>query len=1413
MLSNIKNIFSTNKKRKILIFFVLFFVILSIVFSYVENNIQKIISNEFSKRSNYQMKLDDVDFNFSGNVSFDNIIIFNSNNDTLFYAPNLTINPKSVQNAIVDNNYDFENVTVRNGLFFIQNFETIDFLKSDNSVNTRLLIKNLNLNNLKLMFDNRSSVFDLELNNLNQFEDFLNFSINSSKIDLLENKEYRNISGDFKMLNNAIQLDNLKFLVNNSSFFTNVNIENIDNLDSLVFYGNIYNSKLVSSDFISGSKPTEFDFNSNFNGDIKKISFTNLKLDSRNTQLDASVDFNLPSEGKFSNVRLNFKNLNSSSFELENIYPEIFGSILPSSLKSFGNFFFTGELSYNEDRIKSNFSLKNDNGEIYTDLDIFDFEDIDNASYVGIFRGIDVDLSNFITLPFLGKSTFQFTIDGKGFVPELLNSKLEGKIDDLKIKDYNYSNIDIFGDVSDKVFNGTLTVNDENIQMDFIGLVDYSNQFIDFDFSTNISKANIGKLNLTSIKNNTLSGQITTKLRGSSTADLIGDLSFNDFKYFSGEASYNFDQLIAQSRINNDKRFYSINSPDALTGIIIGDLNFLQLTDILKKHVFSSYKNFKSSDYTYSDVSFNLNLKPKFASVLNSKIVIDENTFIRGSFNVDKSYELILTSPFIKSNELSLENINLKINDNSGFLKLSRFQSKLFDGDDLIISSSFENDKTNFLIDFNSVNGNNKINFNHTVDNVQRSVFSFLKISFDYNNNKWVLDESLDIERNKLILSENYRELKSMKIKSNDQVIEFKYLDNKNQFDFESIFDNVGFSSLFPRPKNILYEGLVNGKISLKKDGDLYNSESSLIINDFSSNGYVLGDALIDINNSISRDKYDLAVKIVNKENNIFIVDGSFQIKDDDFPVNLNVISKNFKIKPFSAIGEDVLQNFEGYFDSSFTVTGSFYKPNFNGNLKAINSSFDVPYLGVRYSFPENPSFKLEGMSIKMEDFVIEDVLKNTKGILSGKINHNRLKDWFLDFNISSDNLLAINTTAEDNDIYYGTGMFNGNANFYGPGKNLDINISGSTNNNTKITIPIKYDDGVGNLSYLKFSSNDTETNFSNLNQGLEVFINLNVNKNAELDIIFDEDSGSKLSGRGEGDFIFNSDYSGNFNIKGEFTTDFGKYHYKNFGFVERVFEIKKGANIIWDGNPYKGIINAEAVYEVPGGANPAPLIQNASFNRKIPTYVNVLLSGELSNLQTPKFEIIFPNTRGSIKSELDYYLNDYEKKQTQAISLISQGFFTDGGTNSLVSSQTITNNLFQRASGIIDEIFTNPDDKMNIGVNYSQGDRFSSSSLLNRDRIGLSLQSEISDRILINGKIGVPVSGTEENVILGNVQIEFLLNDAGNLKARIFNKENEYQFFGDEIGYTQGFGISYDVEFDSFSELISKIRKKNKEK
>ena len=81
-----------------------------------------------------------------------------------------------------------------------------------------------------------------------------------------------------------------------------------------------------------------------------------------------------------------------------------------------------------------------------------------------------------------------------------------------------------------------------------------------------------------------------------------------------------------------------------------------------------------------------------------------------------------------------------------------------------------------------------------------------------------------------------------------------------------------------------------------------------------------------------------------------------------------------------------------------------------------------------------------------------------------------------------------------------------------------------------------------------------------------------------------------------------------------------------------------------------------------------------------------------------------------------------------------------------------------------------------------------------------------------MNGKIGVPVGGVEETLIVGDLQIDFILNEDGSLRAKVFNKENEFRYIGDELGYTQGVGISYQVDFETFRELIAKIVKTKKE-
>lgn len=102
------------------------------------------------------------------------------------------------------------------------------------------------------------------------------------------------------------------------------------------------------------------------------------------------------------------------------------------------------------------------------------------------------------------------------------------------------------------------------------------------------------------------------------------------------------------------------------------------------------------------------------------------------------------------------------------------------------------------------------------------------------------------------------------------------------------------------------------------------------------------------------------------------------------------------------------------------------------------------------------------------------------------------------------------------------------------------------------------------------------------------------------------------------------------------------------------------------------------------------------------------------------------------------------------------------------------------------------------------QGDRTPDQQTV--DRFGLTLSTQISDRVIINGQVGVPIGGVTESVIIGDLEIEFLLNEDGTLRAKVFNRENNIQFIGEEIGFTQGVGLSYNVDFDTFKELIRKI-------
>ncbi len=320
----------------------------------------------------------------------------------------------------------------------------------------------------------------------------------------------------------------------------------------------------------------------------------------------------------------------------------------------------------------------------------------------------------------------------------------------------------------------------------------------------------------------------------------------------------------------------------------------------------------------------------------------------------------------------------------------------------------------------------------------------------------------------------------------------------------------------------------------------------------------------------------------------------------------------------------------------------------------------------------------------------------------------------------------------------------------------------------------------------------------------------LDVNNKAAVEIVVDQVSGSTLTGRGSGNLLMETNTDGKFNMWGDFIAYDGVYNFKNFGLIDKKFNVNPGGTIVWEGDPLEAQMNIEAVYEVPGGANPALLVDNPNFNKKIPTNVLIKLEGSLLKPDNPGFEINFPNTSGIVTSEINYRLADQQRMQLQAISLLSQGLFVSDVS---FSTQGIANNLYEKASDVLSSLIGEGDGKLNFGLNYLKGDERPDLDIRSQDRIGVTFVTQISDKILLNGKIGVPVGGVEETLIVGDVQIDFILNEEGTLKAKVFNKENEFRYISDDLGYTQGVGLSYQVDFRTFEGLIQKIISKNNKK
>ena len=145
-------------------------------------------------------------------------------------------------------------------------------------------------------------------------------------------------------------------------------------------------------------------------------------------------------------------------------------------------------------------------------------------------------------------------------------------------------------------------------------------------------------------------------------------------------------------------------------------------------------------------------------------------------------------------------------------------------------------------------------------------------------------------------------------------------------------------------------------------------------------------------------------------------------------------------------------------------------------------------------------------------------------------------------------------------------------------------------------------------------------------------------------------------------------------------------------------------------------------------------------------------------------------------------------------------------------SSNAIIGTTSNAISSLVSDLISSEDGKVHFNVDYEITDKTDVNNVVNNDLVNFAVGTQISDRVVVNGKVGVPVGSKTQSSVVGEVKVEILLNEKGNFRSVIFNRQNEIQYSTEEVGYTQGIGLTYQVDFNNLKELLQKIGLKKKD-
>jgi len=1174
-------------------------------------------------------------------------------------------------------------------------------------------------------------------------------------------------------------------------------------------------------------------FSGDLKGAIDELEGSNLNFRSTNTATVFVGDLTIKGlpDIEQTTFKADIQELKTSAAELKGFT----STPLPPLFDSLGLVSFKGNFDGTIYRFDVEGDLGSSAGDVITDLNIDFNEDYSFASYKGLLEMNDFNLAKLLGKPF-GPISLKATIEGEGLALEDLNSETTAAISSVYYQGYTYQDLKIDGNFLKKKFEGNAVIEDENVAFDFFGKVDLNDSLPYFNALLMVDTINLQPLNLYP-QNLGFSGLLNAKIRGNSLDNLAGKAGIRYFSLTKDSLSYHTQERTTVKVTDKDQKEINIRSA-FLDAQINGIYHLNELPNAIKYFVHGifpisipdSLANTKPP--LVQNIKFDFQFKDigSIAQVFIPELSAIDTAWLKGSFD-NETNELIANGIFqqLNYNGFSTDTLVIETNGTANVLTTNLLLSEARYGPSInipngAITSKFEKGNLQFQVDIWQEEIK-KLLLNGQVNTTKEKEY---QLAFDptmiINDTTWNIhtENTTFYDFKSLIISQ-------LHFSKGNQFIKIDSKGETPAGDFAPIYISLSdfrlaeIESLLGMEEGSL-KGNINGNLVVLEPLKNLHYQSNIQINQLRYEQENIGDLSILAEQEINSPIID--IKISLKEANELDIYGSYNISENNFDLDIDLAKLH--LSSFDPFLKEIIENSFGELFGKIKLTGSTTKPNIRGQINLKDVSTVVVLSKMRY-YATDAVVDITEQQIKLGTLPLKDVNEN-EASLSGTIRHQNFQNFVLNLFFKTDAFQVLRTKEEDNALYYGDLFIKSNVKITGPLEKPMIDIAATTLPNTNLSVQA-FDDvqSIETENYIIFANpefldidslQNIEQEISNTyDLGFDLLLNLQVTEAATLNVIIDPETGDHLTSIGNADLAIDMKSDGNLSILGTYVIEQGKYSMVYEQLIKRDFEIEKGSNIAFNGDPLRAKFDITAIHAV--RTTTLDLVKNEASEAELKDAqyrknINVILklAGDLDD-PLVSFDITVPNNSTStsnssvVTNKLAALREDPNELNKQVFGLL---FFNSFITANQSSSSGLADASEGLALSSVSKLLSNQLNKLadryitGVEVNFGLE---SYQTGLSQDNTATQLQLNLSknlfnDRLSIQAGTNLNLNSdgadsgkTDFSAIAGDFVLEYKLNEGGNYSVKVFHN-SDYNVLEDANTSKTGVGIILRKSFNS---------------